>query len=139
MEVHMKIFDIGLASHFDKLLSLRERELCAVLGARDALAMVAGDDGRGVTDFKDMAVEQSLAAVDEAQAEQAGHELEQVLAARRRLKDHVYGNCLDCGQEIGLGRLAAMPATSYCTECQAVHEPMARGGSRRTQKLPLTF
>lgn len=69
----MKTFDIGMASHFDKLLSLRERELCAVLAARDSLATATADDGRGVTDFKDMASVQSLAAVDEAQAEQAGH------------------------------------------------------------------
>lgn len=122
----MTTFDTGLASHFDKLLALRERELCAVLGARDAVGASTAGEVRDVIDFKDLASEQSLAAIDEAQAEQAGHELEQLLAARRRLKDSTYGDCMDCGEPIDLGRLAAMPATPYCTECQAFHEPKKR-------------
>jgi DnaK suppressor protein len=75
-----------------------------------------------VNDFKDIAIEDSLAVVDEVQAENAAHELEQVLAARRRLHDHRYGECLDCDEPIDLRRLSAMPATPYCTGCQAVHE-----------------
>lgn len=128
----MKTFDSGLASHFETLLALRERELCAVLGARDALCFASRVGGRDVTDFKDMADEQSFAAVDEAQAEQAGHELEQVLAARVRLKDGTYGECLGCGEGIAIPRLSAMPATPYCTRCQALRERPPRGDRSRT-------
>jgi DnaK suppressor protein len=120
-EVHMKKFDSNLAPHFDQLLSARECELCAMLDARDIAAVITGD-GRDVTDFKDLATRQCPASVDEAQAEQAAHELEQVLAARRRMKDHAYGNCLDCDRGIDPARLAVMPATAYCAECQSVHE-----------------
>jgi DnaK suppressor protein len=126
----MKTFDIGLVSHFDKLLTLRERELCAVLSARDTADSELIGSSQGVTDFKDVAAEQSLAAVDEAQAEQAGYELEQVLAARRRLKDNTYGQCLDCGEAIDLGRLAAIPAAAYCAKCQAMRELPPHGTGR---------
>lgn len=119
-EIDMKTFDIGLSHDFDQVLFLRERELCALLDAREH--GLAASDQHDQIDFKDLANEQSLAAVDESQAEQAALELEQVLAARRRLHDHTYGFCLDCGESIDLDRLSAMPASSYCTACQTGHE-----------------
>jgi DnaK suppressor protein len=117
----MNIYHSELADEFDQLLAKREQELCAVLHAREAQAE-SGEARAEVNDFKDIAIEDSLAVVDEVQAENAAHELEQVLAARRRLHDHRYGECLDCGEPIDLRRLSAMPATAYCTGCQAVHE-----------------
>jgi DnaK suppressor protein len=60
--------------------------------------------------------------VDEAQANHAARELEQVLTARQRLIDQTYGQCLDCGNDMDLRRLEALPATPYCTACQAVRE-----------------
>jgi DnaK suppressor protein len=73
-------------------------------------------------DFKDMATEESLAVVDDAQATHAASELAQVLAARQRLIDQTYGQCLDCGKAMDLLRLEALPATPCCTACQSVLE-----------------
>ena len=120
----MNTYHSGLAVEFDQLLARREQELCAVLHAREAQGE-AGEARSDVNDFKDIAIEASLAVVDEVQAENAAHELEQVLAARRRLHDHRYGECMDCGEPIDLRRLSAMPATPFCTGCQAVHEQHA--------------
>jgi len=108
------------ASHFARILARREHELCAVLNRVDAM----GDDSSGhdVVDFKDMAAEQNVATIDDAKAEHAAHELEQVLAARHRLHDGTYGLCVDCGEPIPPRRLESLPATPYCTDCQAVHE-----------------
>jgi DnaK suppressor protein len=117
----MKTFHSGLAVEFDQLLARREQELCAVLRAREAQCET-GEIRSDVNDFKDIATGDSIAAVDEVQAEHAAHELEQVLTARRRLYDHRYGDCLDCGEPIDLRRLTAMPATPYCTFCQEAHE-----------------
>ncbi|MDB5880721.1 MAG: transcriptional regulator, TraR/DksA family [Ramlibacter sp.] len=117
----MNTYHSGLTAQFDALLAGREQELCAVLHTREAQADT-GEARSDVIDFKDIAIEDTLAVVDEVQAENAAHELEQVLAARRRLQDHRYGACLDCGEAIDLRRLAAMPATPFCTGCQAVHE-----------------
>ena len=118
----MKTFHIGLTHDFDQILFLREQELCAVLNARDGNGKTATTDRHVVMDFKDVAAEQLLATVDEAQAEHAALELEGVLAARRRLQDHTYGQCRDCDEAIDLGRLSAVPATAYCIACQALHE-----------------
>lgn len=121
----MKTFDISLTQEFDQRLAIRERELCAVLQAHERLQSASAADQNGVTDFKDLASEQSLAAVSGAEAEQAAVELEQVLVARRRLDDHSYGRCQDCGEAIDLRRLVAMPASAFCTSCQARHETTA--------------
>lgn len=117
-------YDPALENHFTQVLARREQELLALLRgeAPDQL-----NQRHDVTDFKDMAAEQTAATVDDVKAGHLAHELEQVLAARRRLQDHSYGLCLDCGEPIDRRRLEALPATPYCTACQSVHEyPAAR-------------
>ena len=119
----MQTFDAHLTERFSKLLSQRETELRAIVGAS---AEHAGEDAhtgsREVVDFKDMASEQTLAVVDDAKVDHSARELELVPAARRRLQDGSYGVCLDCGDPIDLRRLTALPATPFCTGCQSVHE-----------------
>lgn len=116
----MKTYHSGLAAEYDQLLSQRELELCAVLRAREERKTGAGHDE--VSDFKDLADRESQDIVDEVQAEHAALELEQVIAARRRIQQLSYGLCQDCGEPIDLRRLSAMPVTRYCTSCQSRHE-----------------
>ncbi len=118
----MTQFHTLMTLDFDALLTTREAELCALLAARDAAPQDAAGSQGDVSDFKDAASGEALAAVDAAQAEHAAIELEQVLAARRRLRDHEYGVCLDCGEPISVERLQAMPATAYCASCQSDRE-----------------
>lgn len=119
----METYDSSLAPRFSRLLAQRETTLRALLRANGDLADETGEaEPREVVDFKDVATEQTLATVDWAKAKHAIGELKQVQAARRRLNDRSYGYCLDCGEAIDLRRLAALPATPYCTACQAIHE-----------------
>lgn len=119
----MDTYDRTHAPWFAQLLAEREAELRAVLRATGDLAEHTSDVSEGeVVDFKDMAVEETQAVVEQAKAGQAAEELERVITARRRLADGSYGECLDCGEEIDLRRLRALPATPYCTACQAIHE-----------------
>jgi DnaK suppressor protein len=119
----MDTFDRSHSARFSQLLAQREAELRAVLRAVSDLEAHVSDVTEGeVVDFKDMAGEESQAVVEQAQAEQAAQELAQVVAARRRLADGSYGECQDCGEDIDLRRLMALPATPYCTACQARHE-----------------
>lgn len=43
-------------------------------------------------------------------------------AARHRLEEGEYGDCLACGEEVGLARLQARPESLYCIECQKARE-----------------
>lgn len=119
----MDIFGAGMEPFFRHRLDRREAELRARLDSTTDLLHEAAEAGpREVVDFKDLATEQSLAIVDEANAEHSAHELQAVSAARHRLTDHSYGQCADCGEAIDLARLMAMPATPCCTACQAHRE-----------------
>ena len=127
----MDIYNAGMEAFFTKRLACRETELRHVVKSTKDLMHEANEAGpHGVVDFKDVAASQALATVDEINAEHAVRELENVLAARRRLADHRYGNCADCGETIDLGRLMALVATPFCTACQAIREH-GHGGHRR--------
>jgi DnaK suppressor protein len=56
-----------------------------------------------------------LSIVQRAQAEKS---LEMINAALGRIEAGGYGECLNCGQEIGLKRLEAIPWAPYCITCQ---------------------
>ncbi len=88
----MNFFHPKLSRGFDTLLAARERELCEILAARESIIASGTSNGTEVHDFKDAASEESLEMVDAMQAEHAALELEQVLAARRRLQDNDAGD-----------------------------------------------
>jgi DnaK suppressor protein len=101
-------------------LTTRRQELGALL---QAAASARPSDAFGdVLDFKDVAAQDTNARIDEAALGQAAQELAQVDAALRRVRDGSYGECADCGDPIEEGRLLALPATAFCTGCQAIHE-----------------
>jgi DnaK suppressor protein len=115
----MQKYDSSQAQRFALLLDQREAELRAVLRSSGHTLNTAGEDApHEVMDFKDVASEQIQDTLDETKAEQAAFELEQLLAARDRLLDHSYGQCLDCGNAIDIRRLAALPSAPLCTACQ---------------------
>ena len=107
-----------LASRGDELRALLQRS-----------ARMDDDAQAEVTDFKDAAAEETQAVIDEAATSHAVLELEQVDSALRRLREGTYGLCLDCGEPIDERRLAALPATPLCTDCQALREHL--GSPRR--------
>lgn len=129
----MDTYKHSLAPRFARILKDREAQLRAILRDTGELAEQAPEAlAREVQDFKDIAVGDTQAVVDEAKAEHALEELEQVLAARRRVNDHSYGLCMDCGEPIDLRRLMALPATPFCTACQSIHEHVRTVSTGRT-------
>jgi DnaK suppressor protein len=123
----MQTYDPSLAAQFTELLARREEELRARLSQTAQPAAESAE--HEVQDFKDMAGEQIRASLQEMQARQAERELGHVLAARRRMAEDNFGECLDCGQPIDLRRLMALPATPLCASCQGRREhghPSAR-------------
>jgi RNA polymerase-binding transcription factor DksA len=57
-------------------------------------------------------------------------ELRDIDAARARLKNHSYGICMSCGDDIGFERLRAYPTAKRCLPCQQQRErTYAHGGT----------
>ncbi len=118
----------SLAKQMAAKLRHRESELRALLQHHAGVAVGASDNPPEVLDFKDVAAEDSRAVIDQVTLANATAELRQILEARRRVDDGSYGECQDCGEPIDERRLDALPATPFCTACQAIHErpPMPR-------------
>lgn len=64
-------------------------------------------------------------------SESARREVMQIDAALRRLDEGEYGECVDCGQEIPIERLRALPYTLRCQEDEEQRERNIRGNSPR--------
>jgi DnaK suppressor protein len=109
-----------LHREFAQRLAQRQAELRALL--QSSLELPDGDDVPEVLDFKDVAAQDTRAKVDEVALAHATVELAQIVQALRRLDDGTYGLCEDCGEPVDTRRLRALPATPYCTACQAIHE-----------------
>ena len=50
----------------------------------------------------------------------------QIDTAVDRLDDGTYGICDECGDEIGVARLRALPHADLCVECKAIEEQLSR-------------
>ncbi|MBD3379340.1 MAG: hypothetical protein GF408_02640 [Candidatus Omnitrophica bacterium] len=49
-------------------------------------------------------------------------EIREVEEALQRIGDGSYGRCLDCGEEIKIERLKALPYAKYCVKCKEERE-----------------
>lgn len=50
--------------------------------------------------------------------------------ALQKIKEGNYGLCQECGEQIGAGRLKAMPLANYCVDCQSkIEKEMDREGN----------
>jgi DnaK suppressor protein len=54
--------------------------------------------------------------------EQGARSLREIDEALRRIGQRTYGLCLQCGGEVGEKRLAALPWTRFCLDCQQAAE-----------------
>ena len=66
-----------------------------------------------------------------ALSESARREVMQIDAALRRLDEGAYGECIECGQEIPIERLRALPFTLRCQEDEEQRERSIRGNAPR--------
>lgn len=74
-------------------------------------------DGPPNPDFAEQAVERQNDEVIYGLNESARSELIQIKQALERIENGEYGICQECGRQIPLGRLKAIPYASYCVEC----------------------
>jgi len=61
-----------------------------------------------------------------AMVQQQERLLEQIDGAIRRHRIGAYGRCIDCGEEVAIARLTALPFAQRCAECQAEWETRSR-------------
>lgn len=100
--------------NYQAVLESKEGELAARIGNRDGIVIEKTADP---LDAVQSAGEREL-AIHNLHLE--SDLLRKVRSALTRLAGGTYGTCLHCEGEIKAKRLAAVPWTAYCIECQEV-------------------
>ena len=109
---------------FRKLL-LQQRE--QLLG--NAKKALSGDIHLDPDDFPDeidtASSEIGLAFIGRLRERERGL-LNKINAALEKIEQGVYGECENCGEDIGLKRLEARPVAELCIDCKAEQEKLER-------------
>ena len=109
---------------FRKLLNAQRDQL--VGNARKA---VSGDIHLDPDDFPDeidsASSEQNLAFMGRLRERERGL-LAKIEDALAKIDEGVYGQCQNCGEEIGVKRLEARPVAELCIDCKGEQEKIER-------------
>ena len=68
-------------------------------------------------DFEERATETEGDEVLEGLEDSAWSEAAHIRAAIKRIENGTYGECASCGEDIGEGRLQAVPYATLCIKC----------------------
>jgi RNA polymerase-binding transcription factor DksA len=131
----MPVLNTVQTKRIQSVLEKRGRVLLAEL--REAFGQTGNQQyiellDRGPGDIGDESLADALADLNVARVDRQIHELRDIEAAFRRLRDGSYGVCTDCETEIPFERLQAYPTAKRCQPCQAQHERLFAGGGRPT-------
>lgn len=102
-------------------LERREEELRRLIAAEHERATVElySDLDGVVGDEADQAFAKTRAGVETELADRHLRELQQIEAARERIRSGTFDTCSDCGAPIGAARLEAILSATRCTDCQS--------------------
>jgi DnaK suppressor protein len=106
--------DKGRIAKFEEILSKKREELRNNL-SRTQEERSQVDFGRDEGDRATASLSKEMTFRQKAQERGL---LQLVEAALSRINGGTFGECLNCGQEIGANRLTAVPWSRYCITCQ---------------------
>ncbi len=107
----------------------QETQWMRALRERDSLeCSTLGDEGDSAASDEGLELTASL-------AELAGSRAAAVESALERFREGRYGMCEDCGDEIPVERLQAVPAAVLCVDCQRERESASRHARADTPVL----
>jgi len=120
-----------------QMLEGRQRELQAEVQGKMRGVREEGTWGGKLNEVLD-AVESSEADIQEdiefALIQMKSETLNKVNDALVRLEHGDYGNCYDCGEEIGEKRLRALPFAVRCKDCEEAREAAEQRERQLTQR-----
>ena len=99
-------------SKFKQILEEKQAELERIVRNRDAITIEKSADA---LDEVQHAAERELAIRN---LDRESNLLRNVRSALRRIEDGSFGTCLHCEEEISPKRVAAVPWTALCIQCQ---------------------
>lgn len=118
------------------MANLTDEQLAHLKDQMDRRAKELRDDMRRETDIKDDYIDVATHISDPGDASFADlsvdlgnaaisrdvNELRAIEAARGRMNNGTYGDCINCGTEIPYERLEVQPTAERCAPCQEMYE-----------------
>jgi len=119
-----------------RILTRKRTDLTRLIGGQIEDRITGGNpaDVGAIGDEGEAAARALLADVESDAMDRRVQMVRQVDLALRRLAGGVYGFCVDCGEEIGMGRLRSLPFALRCRNCQ---ESWEASEGRSTRPRPL--
>jgi DnaK suppressor protein len=102
------------ANQYRNVLEAKQVELLQLVRNRGGIAIERSPDA---LDEVQHAAERELAIRN---LDRDSNLLRNVRRALRRIEEGSFGVCLSCEEDITLKRLAAVPSTAYCLQCQEI-------------------
>ena len=99
---------------FRNMLEAKQAELAQVVRNRDGIAIEKSPDALDEVQY---ATERELAIRN---LDRESNLLRNVRGALRRIEEGSFGVCLHCEEDISPKRLAAVPWTAFCIQCQEI-------------------
>jgi DnaK suppressor protein len=110
---------------FKNTLEAKQAELSNFVRNREGIAIEKSPDA---LDEVQHAAERELAIRN---LDRESNLLRNVRGALRRLQEGHFGTCVHCEEEISPKRLAAVPWTAYCIQCQELADRNAAEGAEQ--------
>lgn len=113
---------------FEKLLLRKRAELLDELGLlkKSGLNSTVKDASGEISSYSTHMADQGTDSFEREKAFQlaskGGRFLHHIDEALLRIKDRTYGKCQECGNDISLARLEAVPHARFCIECKEKEE-----------------
>jgi len=101
-----------------ELLQGEKERVCGEISGAGSLA-----HGNGFAANERDPSDEYIEVIDWRHRDELEHQLRDIIDAQDRLIGGSYGQCAECGREIGVKRLVADPAARLCVSCQASAEP----------------
>ena len=114
---------------YREILEKKHSELAQVLRNREGIAIEKSPDA---LDEVQHAAERELAIRN---LDRESSLFRNVRAALQRLEEGSFGICLHCEEEISPKRLAAVPWTPYCIQCQEQADRVREEGQESMEEL----
>ena len=105
-----------------QMLDDRRRELMNEVQGRMRDVRADGTKDREVYDQGESSEVDIQEDIEFALIQMKSETLNKINEALRRLEDHTYGNCFECGDEIAEARLRALPFAVRCKDCEEARE-----------------
>ena len=105
---------------YEDALRAKQRELVDSYQRDKAAGNASPDDG--IQDLADKAASAYSKELNFSLSDAERNLLMAIDEAFNRISEGSYGTCTNCGNVIGEKRLAAVPWTAYCIDCQELQE-----------------